>query len=183
MEIKIEPAKKEDARRLLEIYTPYILNTAITFEYTIPSVEEFAQRIENTLINYPYLVAKKDDLIIGYAYTSAFKSRAAYDWAVETSIYIDMGYRGLGIGKLLYDELEKITKLQNVLNMNPCIAIPDEGSVIFHKKMGYLEVAHFHQCGYKFDKWYDMIWMEKIVGEHILNPPKVIPFSLLGYFN
>ena len=73
MEIKIEPAKKEDARRLLEIYTPYILNTAITFEYTIPSVEEFAQRIENTLINYPYLVAKKDDLIIGYAYTSAFK--------------------------------------------------------------------------------------------------------------
>ena len=73
MEIKIEPAKKEDARRLLEIYTPYILNTAITFEYTIPSVEEFAQRIENTLINYPYLVAKKDDLIIGYAYTSALK--------------------------------------------------------------------------------------------------------------
>ena len=183
MEIKIEPAKKEDARRLLDIYTPYILNTAITFEYTIPTLEEFEQRIENTLIKYPYLVAKKDDLIVGYAYTSAFKNRAAYDWAVETSIYIDMNYRGLGIGKLLYDELEKITKLQNILNMNACIAIPDEGSVIFHKKMGYLEVAYFHQCGYKFDKWYDMIWMEKIVGEHTLNPPKVIPFSLLDYFN
>ena len=84
---------------------------------------------------------------------------------------------------MLYDELEKITKLQNILNMNACIAIPDEGSVIFHKKMGYLEVAYFHQCGYKFDKWYDMIWMEKIVGEHTLNPPKVIPFSLLDYFN
>ena len=92
MEIKIEPAKKEDARRLLDIYTPYILNTAITFEYTIPTVEEFEQRIENTLIKYPYLVAKKDDLIVGYAYTSAFKNRAAYDWDVETSVYIDMNY-------------------------------------------------------------------------------------------
>ena len=90
-----------------------------------------------------------------------------------------MGYRGLGIGKLLYDELEKITKLQNVLNMNACIAIPDEGSVIFHKKMGYLEVAHFHQCGYKFDKWYDMIWMEKIIGEHTDEQPSPIPFSQL----
>lgn len=181
MKIKICIAKCEDAKRLLEIYTPYVLNTAITFEYVVPSIEEFKLRINNILNRYPYLVAKVDDKIVGYAYTSSFKNRAAYDWAVETSIYIDSVYRNLGIGRILYNELEKISKKQSVLNMNACIAIPDEGSVAFHQRMGYRQVAHFHQCGYKLNRWYDMIWMEKMLGKHNLEPELFIPFSKLDY--
>lgn len=181
MKIKIRLAQCEDAKRLLEIYAPYVLNTAITFEYEVPSIEEFKSRIINTLTRYPYLVAKVDDKIVGYAYTSSFKNRVAYDWAVETSIYVDRDYRGLGIGKILYHELEKISKKQNILNMNACIAIPDEGSVAFHQRMGYCQIAHFHQCGYKLDKWYDMIWMEKMLGQHRLQPEPFIPFSKLDY--
>lgn len=177
--MKIRIACKEDAKRLLEIYAPYILNTAITFEYIVPSLEEFEKRIIKTIKNYPYLVAEKDGCVVGYAYTSAFKNRAAYDWAVETSIYIDMNCQGNGIGKALYDALEKISKLQNILNMNACIAIPDQGSVAFHKKIGYTQVAHFHKCGYKFNQWYDMIWMEKMLGRHPLKPDEFIPFEKL----
>lgn len=181
MKVNIEAAKYSDAKRLIEIYKPYVLDTAITFEYEVPGVEEFQKRIINTLINYPYLVAKIEDKIVGYAYTSSFKSRSAYIWAVETSIYVDKDYHGMKIGKLLYEELEKISKKQNILNMNACISMPDMGSVSFHKKMGYKQVAFFHQCGYKLNRWYDMIWMEKMIGEHKLNPQAFIPFSKLDY--
>ena len=110
--IRLAVATADDAARLLEIYRPYVLTTAITFEYEVPTLEEFRARIVSTLEKYPYLVAKLDDKIVGYAYTSAFKSRAAYQWAVETSIYIDLDYKGGGIGSMLYHKLEEITKQQ-----------------------------------------------------------------------
>ena len=182
MNIDIEIAKPEDVKRLLKIYQPYVLNTAITFEYEVPSIKEFRQRIINTLKNYPYLVAKIDDEIVGYAYTSAFKNRAAYNWSVETSVYVDVDYHNIGIGKTLYRVLEDISKKQNILNMNACIAIPNERSISFHHHMGYVQVAYFHQCGYKLDKWYDMIWMEKMLGEHRREPEAFIPFSKLDYY-
>ena len=87
-EIKIRTATPEDAEALAAIYAPYVENTSITFEYTVPSVKEFAERIRHTLARYPYLVAEKSGIPIGYAYASAFKGRAAYNWSVETSIYI-----------------------------------------------------------------------------------------------
>lgn len=177
----LEVAKVKDASRLLEIYTPYVLGTIITFEYDVPSVKEFESRISTILKKYPYLVAKINDEIVGYAYTSAFKNRAAYQWAVETSIYVDLKYRGNGIGTALYKKLEALSKQQNILNMNACIAIPDEGSVSFHQQMGYYQVAHFHQCGYKFGKWCDMLWMEKILSEHKDIPKPFIPFAKLDY--
>lgn len=181
MNIVIEIAKPKDVEKILNIYKPYILNTAITFECEVPSIEEFRQRIINTLKNYPYLVAKIDDVIVGYAYTSAFKNRAAYNWAVETSVYVDVEHHNMGIGKALYQKLENISKKQNILNMNACIAVPDKGSVSFHQHMGYVQVAYFHQCGYKLGKWYDMVWMEKMLGEHKVEPETFIPFSKLDY--
>lgn len=181
MTIMIETAKSEDAQRILEIYAPYVANTAITFEYKEPTIKEFRQRIEKTLIKYPYLVAKIADRIVGFAYTSEFKNRAAYKWAVEVSIYVEFAYQNKGIGKALYHEIEKISKMQNILNINACIAIPDEGSVSFHKQRGYYQVAHFHQCGYKLNSWYDMVWMEKILGEHNIEPAEFISFSKLDY--
>lgn len=177
--ITIRQATIKDVKRLIEIYAPYVTNTAITFEYTVPTLAEFSKRIETTLEKYPYLVAILNNQIVGYAYTSALKNRAAYDWAVETSIYVDWNYKGLGIGKALYLKLEEISKLQHVLNMNACIAYPNPGSIAFHEKLGYQKIAHFHQCGYKLGQWYDMIWMEKMLGEHCLNPEKFIKYAEL----
>ena len=85
----------------------------------------------------------------------------------------------MGIGKALYQKLENISKKQNILNMNACIAVPDEGSVSFHQHMGYVQVAYFHQCGYKLGKWYDMVWMEKIIGKHKDIPRPVTAFPFL----
>ena len=175
----IRTATEADADELLAIYAPYVIDTVITFEYTVPSVEEFAERIKHTLVKYPYLVALEDNVIVGYAYVSAFKGRAAYDWAVETSIYLKKDCKGKGLGTKLYLALEEVLKRQNILNLNACISYPNPESVRFHERLGYKTVAHFTQCGYKFEKWHDMIWMEKMIGEHTSNPQQVIPFPKL----
>lgn len=171
--INIRTATPEDADALLNIYAPYVKSTAITFEYDVPTVGEMSMRIANTLQHYPYLVAERDGRIVGYAYAGVFKARAAYNHCVETSIYIDQTCQHQGVGRRLYERLEDELRLQGILNLNACISwidTPDEHlthqSPDFHARMGYSRVAHFHLCGYKFGKWYDMIWMEKMIGEH-----------------
>lgn len=171
--MNIRLATPSDAEEILNIYAPYITDTAITFEYTVPSLEDFRQRIVNTLQKYPYLVALEDDKIVGYAYAGVFKGRAAYDHCVETSIYVQMDVHGKGIGKALYAELEERLKEQGILNVNACITWSEKEneyvthqSPDFHEHLGYKRCAHFHQCGYKFGQWFDMIWMEKMIGEH-----------------
>ena len=181
-ECNIRVATIEDAESILEIYKPYIQHTAITFEYEVPTIQEFTGRIDNTLKRYPYLVAEMDHQIVGYAYVSPFKTRAAYDWAVETSIYVRMDKKGMGIGKRLYICLEIILKMMGIINVNACIAYPEEedvhltkDSILFHEHLGYSMVGMFHQCGYKFDHWYHMVWMEKMIGEHVV-PAKQVRF-------
>lgn len=180
----IRVAAVEDAEKLLQIYAPYVINTAITFEYEVPTIQEFRKRICHILKRYPYLVAEKNGELLGFAYASAFHERAAYDWAVETSIYICMNRRKMGIGRKLYDCLEKLLKEQGILNLNACIAYPrseDEyltkNSVEFHSHLGYRLVGEFYQCGYKFNRWYNMVWMEKQIGEHVSNQPAVKSFE------
>ena len=182
-EIIIRTATLEDAKDLLEIYAPYVKNTAITFEYEVPSEEEFKKRIEYILEKYPYLVAENKGEIVGYAYASSFHSRAAYQWGAETSIYVKENQRNLGVGKSLYNELERILKLQNILNLNACIAYPEtedeqltKNSVQFHQHLGNELVGEFDKCGYKFNRWYNMVWMEKHIGDHLENPMPIIPF-------
>ena len=182
--LTIRMAKEEDAGELLDIYAPYVTDTAITFEYEVPSVEEFADRIRTTTQKYPYLLAVSEDTILGYAYASPFKARSAYDWAAETTIYLKQECQGKGIGKQLYFALEDMLKHQNILNLNACIAYtaaPDafltNASALFHEHLGYRKVGHFTQCGYKFGTWYDMIWMEKLLGEHSREPLPVIPIT------
>lgn len=179
--VTIRMAVPEDAEALLKIYAPYVEKTAVTFEYEVPSVAEFSDRIKRTLKKYPYLAAELDGEVVGYAYAGTFHERAAYDWAVETSIYVREDKKGFGIGRALYSVLEHILLQQNILNVNACIAYPareDEyltkDSVRFHEKLGYRMAGRFHQCGYKFGRWYDMVWMEKHLGSHPENPEKVI---------
>lgn len=185
--LSVECAVPNDAEALRDIYAPYVTDTAITFEYDVPTVSEFRRRIENTLKKYPYIIARLDGDIVGYAYAGAFKGRAAYDRAVETSIYIKTGLGKSGIGKALYTELERLLKLQNILNLNACIAYPEtedeyltKNSADFHRHMGYSMVGEFHKCGYKFGRWYNMVWMEKHIGAHSSAPKPVIPFSELN---
>lgn len=181
--IKIRFAALSDAAALLEIYKPYAEETAITFEYEAPSLEEFSSRINNILPKYPYLVAESDGQLLGFAYAGAFRSRPAYAWAVETTIYIRRDQKRCGLGRKLYDALEKVLSEQNILNLNACIAWPGEepdlylthDSVEFHSKMGYRPVGEFVQCGYKFGRWYSMVWMEKHIGPHLPCPAPVIP--------
>lgn len=184
--IIIRTARIEDASSLLEIYAPYVEKTAISFEYDVPSVEEFQSRIKNILQKYPYLVAEKDGELLGYAYTHAFVGRAAYEHSAETTIYLKENERGSGLGKRLYTALENISRTQNIYNLNACIGYPeveDEhltmNSIQFHRHMGYRFVGRFHKCGYKFGKWYDMAWMEKILEDHPEKPEPVIWFSQL----
>ncbi|MBE5787606.1 MAG: N-acetyltransferase [Clostridiales bacterium] len=175
--MQIRKARLEDAAQIQAVYAPYVRNTAITFEYDVPDAEEMGRRIRETAKKYPYLVAEEDGEILGYAYAGPFKGRAAYDWAVETTIYVKPGCRRRGIGKVLYPELEEELKKMHILNACACIAYAEKedefltnDSMRFHEKMGYQFVGRFHQCGYKFGRWYDMIWMEKMLGEHGENP-------------
>ena len=171
--INIRIAYPDDAEKILKIYAYYIENTAITFEYDVPPVEAFRERIENTLKRYPYLVLEDDGEIKGYAYAGPLKERAAYAWSVETSIYTDRACHRCGYGRKLYEALEKELSKQGILNLYACIAYPiveDEyltkNSVRFHEHLGYKTVGEFYKCGYKFKRWYSMIWMEKIIGQH-----------------
>lgn len=167
--LTIRPATEADAERLLEIYAPYVKGTAITFEYEVPTLEEFRGRVRNIGALHPYLVAERGGRIVGYAYAGKFKERAAYQWTVETTIYLDMAERGGGIGPALYGELERQLWEQGVHSLCACITYTQvddpyatNASMRFHERMGYKLVAHFHQNGYKFGRWYDMIWMEKL---------------------
>ena len=168
--LKIRSAAPGDAGRLLEIYSYYIKNTAITFEYDVPSPEEFGGRIENTLKKYPYLVLEDGGAIVGYAYAGVLKDRAAYSRSCEVSIYVDREMRRRGYGRALYSALEEELKRRGMLNLYACIADPiteDEylgkDSERFHEHLGFVKVGEFHRCGYKFGRFYNMIWMEKIL--------------------
>ncbi len=176
MQITIRKADTGDTQRLLGIYSYYVTNTAITFEYDVPSVSEFARRIQRISAKYPYITAESSGRIIGYAYAGVFKDRAAYDHSVEVTIYIDKSEKGKGVGRLLYSELEKRLREMGITNLYACIGIPsdksdeflDFNSMQFHEHMGYTLAGRFHKCGYKFGRWYDMVWLEKIIGEHRL---------------
>ena len=169
--IVIRSVSLNDAEALLNIYAYYVKNTAITFEYDVPTLEEFKQRITNTLKKYPYLVVVKEGTILGYAYAGVFKNRAAYDWSAEMTIYLKYDAVKCGLGRMLYEALETEMKKRGFLNLYACIGYPIEedeylrrNSAEFHAHLGYQTVGEFHKCGYKFGRWYNMIWMEKLIG-------------------
>lgn len=149
-----------DSDEILEIYKPYIETTTITFEYDVPGKTEFRSRIETISRTLPYIVMIDDGKIIGYGYASRYRERKAYDWAVELSIYVKMGYSGKGIGSKLYIALINILKLLGYCRAYACITSPNPISVGFHKKHGFSVIGICHKAGYKFNTWLDIIWME-----------------------
>lgn len=172
-EITIRDATIEDAGRILEIYSYYIKNTAVTFEYDVTELSKFQERMNNIMESYPYLVIETDKTIMGYAYAKSFVGRAAYDWSCEVTVYVDCNAQKCGLGSRLYEELENRLKQMGILNMYARIAYPEtedeylnRNSAKFHSRLGFKKVGEYHKCGYKFYRWYDMICMEKIIGEH-----------------
>ena len=179
--VSIGLATPADAPELLAIYAPYVRETAITFEVEVPSMPEFAARIGRTLERYPYLVARDESgAALGYAYAGPFKGRAAYDWAIETSIYVDRERRGRHVGTRLLSELERLLAAQGITNAEACIAYPDQGgSVGFHERRGYRMVGRFERCAFKLGRWWDMVWMEHVIAPHPEAPSEPVPFPEL----
>lgn len=177
--VTIRNAVLEDAERILEIYDYYVKNTAITFEYETPSLEEFKERMRKTMKRYPYLVILKDGRIEGYAYAGPFVGRAAYDWSCEMTVYLDHDARKCGLGRRIYEALETALRDMGILNLYACIGYPQQddeyvttNSADFHEHLGFKRVGMFYKCGYKFGRWYHMIWMEKIIDRHQdIQPP------------
>lgn len=183
-DIIIRNAVPEDAAALLAVYAPYVTDTAITFEYDVPTEEEFRSRIAATLEKYPYFAAEKDGRVVGYAYAGPFHARAAYGWSAELSIYLAPEAKGMGLGRRLYEALEAALGKMGILNLYACISWPevedeylDRHSVSFHTHMGFRPVGEFRQCGWKFGRWYSMVWMEKFIGGHDGPPTEVKRYS------
>ena len=175
--LTIRPASAADAPALAAIYAPYVRETTITFEYDPPSAEEFAHRIKVTSEKYPYFVCCDGDRPVGYAYAHAFRERAAYDWDVEMSIYVERDRRHGGVGSLLYAVLEEALREMGIVNCYACITSPNPDSVAFHLAQGYRELAVFPRSGFKFGRWLDVIWMEKQINPHRAEPAPVTAWS------
>ena len=180
----IRDATAADAKALVAIYAPYVQGTAITYEYEVPSLDEFSRRIETYSQKHPYLVAEMDGVPVGYAYAAPLGSRPAFDWSVETAIYIRTDCKGMGIGRGLYDELEARLTAQGIRTMTAAVATVahddpylTNASLDFHLRMGFTPVGTFHNCGCKFGRWYDLTWLEKPIGAYIPNPPAVQPLN------
>jgi phosphinothricin acetyltransferase len=171
-------ATPQDAPALLEIYRPYVEETTISFETEVPSLQEFARRMETFSQKFPYLVAEVDGVLLGYAYAHAFHERAAYGWAVETSIYVHMDARGRHIGTALYGALLSLLKDQGVETACALVTIPNEPSVSFHEHMGFQIGAHLPRMGYKLGTWCGVAYLYLNLGAGAA-PDPVTPIGLL----
>ena len=170
--LTIRDARVTDAERLLEIYAHYVLNTAVSFEYTVPSLSEFRERIRKTKEKYPYLVCENAHEVIGYAYAGPYSPREAYAWTAAASIYVDPAHRRRGAGSLLYEALEERLRRQGIVNLLAGAAYCEQedpylthDSFLFHQKMGFALAARMPGIGKKFGRWYDLLWMQKKIGD------------------
>lgn len=168
--LKIRNAEETDAERLVEIYAYYVESTAVSFEYKVPTVSEFKERIRNTKNSFPYLVCLYEDKIIGYAYAGSYSSREAYNWTATTSIYVDRDFHRKKAGTLLYAALEEKLKKQGIINVLAGVAyVENEDEYLshdspnFHMNQGYTKVAHMKKVGKKFNRWYDLMWFQKTI--------------------
>lgn len=176
----IRLAHPEDAAAILDVYRPFITDTAISFEYTVPSIAEFAERIRSITSEYPYLVYEREGKIEGYAYVHRYLERAAYQWDVEVTVYLSDAVRGSGIGAKLYAAMEKLLQLQGIINLYACITSSNQASINFHVKTGYKMVGTFHKAGFKLGEWQDVVWMEKAIGSYSDKPQEPLPFTALN---
>lgn len=176
-ELVIRYANPSDSDGILEVYRPYVTDTTITYEYEVPTKEEFYNRTCNIIKKFPYLVCEDQGTIVGYVYASTFRERAAYQWAVEISVYVKQEYQGAGIATHLYNHILKLLEKQGFYKVYAVIDVPNEKSESFHKKFGFKETAMLTKTAYKMGKWCDIKYYEKELREYDSEPTSVKPFN------
>lgn len=176
----IRLATEKDSEGILNIYGPYVLNTSFTFETELPSVPDFAKRINDYLNNWPWLVCEINGMITGYAYGGKYRERTAYQWCVESSIYIHDDFQKAGVGRALYETLIEIFKQQGFRNVYAVINLPNEKSVSFHESVGFKHFATYEKVGYKLGKWKNVGWWQLSINEYGDEPAPPIKFSELN---
>ncbi len=159
----IRNARLSDAADIVGIYNYYILNTTVTFEEEVVTVGNMVGRINEITEKFPWLVYEQDGKVVGYAYASAWKSRCAYKFSVETTVYLQNGLSGKGLGSELYAELLARLQKLGLHGIIGGVALPNEGCIALHQKFGFEKVAQFKEVGFKFNKWIDVTYWEKIL--------------------
>ena len=170
MSAVIRLATAHDAEQIQAIYAPIVRDTAISFELVSPTVDEMRQRITKTLEYLPWIVCAHRGEVLGYAYASAHRSRAAYQWAVDVSVYIHATTRRSGVGRAIYTSLFTLLALQGFFNAYAGITLPNPGSVGLHEAMGFRPVGVYRAVGYKLGAWHDVGWWQRTLQNHTLSP-------------
>lgn len=179
-DIIIRPATEQDAADMLAVYAPYVESTTVSSEYDTPSLEEFRARIRSFTGTLPWLVCRINGAVAGYGYASPHRTRAGYQWSVETSIYVMHAYHRRGIARALYNALFELLMRQGYYNIYVGITSPNERSIKFHSAMGFVISGAYQNSMYKFGKWHDVIWMAKSLHTHDPEPCPTMPFSQLA---
>lgn len=162
--------EEKDTREVLDIYTYYAEHTSVSFEYETPNLQEYAARIKTNTEQYPWLVCLCEGKVIGFAYGSTHRYRTAYQWSPESTIYLAPDFRGKGIGKILYECLFSMLKIQGFYNVFAGVVIPNDKSVGLHKTMGFEEIGIFKNIGYKHGQWHNTQWFQLKLQEHHEHP-------------
>lgn len=175
MKYTLRLAKLTDAAELLAIYAPFVASSDrtlsdVSFEYEVPSVEEFTERIKNISADYPYIVCEHEGSLLGYVYAHPYMQRAAYQWGAAVTIYLAPEGQGHGLGKVMYTALEALLRLQGIVVTYACITASNEHSVKMHEACGYKIIGTFNNTGFKHGHWLDMVLMEKAIAEHPKQP-------------
>lgn len=166
-----------DAEAALAVYAPYVLHTANTFEYEIPSVDDFRTKIEKITAQYPWLVCECDGEIVGYAYGSTHRERAAYQWSPESTVYISDKHHRKGIARVLYNTLFALLQQQGYINVFASVLVTNVNSVEFHRAYGFEEIGLFKNIGYKLGEWHTNLWFQYTLQEHVIDPSVPIPIT------
>lgn len=180
MDVLMRRADRSDVEEILEIYKPYVLNTNVTFEYDVPTREEFAQRFMSIAREFPWLVCETGGRIVGYAYAERTFARAAYQWDADIAVYLREDAQGQGIAGCLYRAVESFLKRMGYVKLYALVTSENERSMRFHEKMGYKKIAVFPETGYKRGAWLGVVWYEKCLCSVAANPSSPISFSELG---
>ncbi|MCC8165371.1 MAG: N-acetyltransferase family protein [Planctomycetes bacterium] len=167
-----------DSQALLDIYARYI-DTTITFEYTLPTVEDFASRIAAVSAFYPCIAYEEDGRILGYAYAHRFMERAAYQWGAEWSAYLAPSATGRGLGRRFYNILADILALQGVRTIYGIVTIPNEKSQALHQSLGFTQAGYYRNAGFKNGKWCDVAWFEKQLADYAAEPASIVSIHSL----
>ncbi len=175
--IEIRLAERKDVAGIIDIYKPYILETAVTFDEEVPSEEEMWARVQAIQKEHPYLVCIIDGQVAGYAYYSAYRSRASYRWAKEISVYIHPRFRKNKVGSALYSALFEIARAQGIFTLLAIITIPNEASIGFHEKLGFVKCAEFKNIGFKLGEWRTVGWWQCNLFDDQKKPGEIVPLT------